>query len=126
MLDEMDKLGVGFHGDPSSALLEVLDPEQNTTFKDHYLDVPFDLSKVLFVGTANVLDNIPGPLRDRMEVIELPGYTQEEKLEIAKRYLVKRQLEANGLKAEQASIEEEALLRLIDGYTRFQAFYKGK
>ncbi len=118
MLDEMDKLGVGFHGDPSSALLEVLDPEQNSTFKDHYLDVPFDLSKVLFVGTANVPDNIPGPLRDRMEVIELPGYTQEEKLEIARRYLVGRQLEANGLKAEQASVDDEALERLIDGYTR--------
>ena len=118
MLDEMDKLGVGFHGDPSSALLEVLDPEQNSTFRDHYLDVPFDLSKVLFVGTANVLDNIPGPLRDRMEVIELPGYTQEEKLEIARRYLVARQLEANGLKSEQASIDDEALERLIDGYTR--------
>ena len=118
MLDEMDKLGVGFHGDPSSALLEVLDPEQNSTFKDHYLDVPFDLSQVLFVGTANVPDNIPGPLRDRMEVIELPGYTQEEKLEIARRYLVARQLEANGLKAEQASIDDEALEQLIDGYTR--------
>jgi len=118
MLDEMDKLGVGFHGDPSSALLEVLDPEQNSTFRDHYLDVPFDLSKVLFVGTANVLDNIPGPLRDRMEVIELPGYTQEEKLEIARRYLVARQLEANGLEPEQASIDDEALRRLIDGYTR--------
>ncbi len=118
MLDEMDKLGVGFHGDPSSALLEVLDPEQNSTFKDHYLDVPFDLSKVLFVGTANVLDNIPGPLRDRMEVIELPGYTQEEKLEIARRYLVGRQLEANGLKAEQASVDDDAIEKLIDGYTR--------
>jgi ATP-dependent Lon protease len=118
MLDEMDKLGVGFHGDPSSALLEVLDPEQNSTFRDHYLDLPFDLSKVFFVGTANVLDNIPGPLRDRMEVIELPGYTQEEKLEIAKRYLVRRQLEANGLAQGQASISEDALQALIDGYTR--------
>jgi ATP-dependent Lon protease len=118
MLDEMDKLGVGFHGDPSSALLEVLDPEQNSTFRDHYLDVPFDLSKVFFIGTANVLDAIPGPLRDRMEVIELPGYTHEEKLEIAKRYLVQRQLEANGLTAAQASIDDAALGALIDGYTR--------
>ncbi len=118
MLDEMDKLGVGFHGDPSSALLEVLDPEQNSTFRDHYLDVPFDLSKVLFIGTANVLDAIPGPLRDRMEVIELPGYTQEEKLQIARRYLIARQLEANGLEAEQAAIDDEALVSLISGYTR--------
>ncbi|HEX6996620.1 MAG TPA: endopeptidase La [Gammaproteobacteria bacterium] len=118
MLDEVDKLGAGFHGDPSSALLEVLDPEQNSTFRDHYLDLPFDLSKVFFIGTANMLENIPGPLRDRMEIIELAGYTQEEKLEIAKRYLVARQLKANGLTAEQASISEAALARLIDGYTR--------
>ena len=118
MLDEMDKLGVGFHGDPSSALLEVLDPEQNSTFRDHYLDVPFDLSKVLFIGTANVLDSIPGPLRDRMEVIELPGYTQEEKLQIARRYLVKRQLAANGLHDDQAAISDAAIAALIDGYTR--------
>src|SRR5690606_16176223 len=118
MLDEMDKLGVGFHGDPSSALLEVLDPEQNSTFRDHYLDVAFDLSKVFFIGTANVLDNIPRPLRDRMEVIELAGYTPDEKLEIAKRYLVDRQLKANGLTPEQASISEDALRTIIDGYTR--------
>ncbi|HLF11294.1 MAG TPA: endopeptidase La [Gammaproteobacteria bacterium] len=118
MLDEMDKLGVGFHGDPSSALLEVLDPEQNSTFRDHYLDVPFDLSKVLFVGTANVLENIPGPLRDRMEVIELPGYTQEEKLAIASRYLVRRQIKANGLQESQITLSEAALKALIDGYTR--------
>jgi ATP-dependent Lon protease len=118
MLDEMDKLGVGFHGDPSAALLEVLDPEQNSTFRDHYLDVPFDLSKVLFVGTANMLENIPSPLRDRMEIIELPGYTQDEKLAIATRYLVQRQLEANGLKAEQVSVTEGAIAAVIDGYTR--------
>jgi ATP-dependent Lon protease len=118
MLDELDKLGVGFHGDPSSALLEVLDPEQNSTFRDHYLDLPFDLSKVLFIATANVVDSIPGPLRDRMEIIDLSGYTQEEKLEIAQRYLLKRQLRANGLSAEQAEITETALAALIDGYTR--------
>ena len=118
MLDEMDKVGVGFHGDVSSALLEVLDPEQNNTFRDHYLDVPFDLSKVMFIGTANVLDSIPAPLRDRMEIIELPGYTREEKLEIAKRYLVRRQLEGTGLTEEQACIHEDAIDALIDSYTR--------
>jgi ATP-dependent Lon protease len=118
MLDEMDKLGAGFHGDPSSALLEVLDPEQNATFRDNYLAVPFDLSKVFFVATANQLDTIPGPLRDRMEIIELPGYTQEEKLEIARRYLVQRQLKANGLSAEQASITDAALQEIAAHYTR--------
>jgi len=118
MLDEMDKLGVGFHGDPSAALLEVLDPEQNSTFSDHYLDLPFDLSKVLFIGTANVLENIPGPLRDRMEIIELPGYTQDDKLAIATRYLVERQRKANGLKEDQAVVTEEAIRAVIEGYTR--------
>ena len=118
MLDEMDKLGVGFHGDPSSALLEVLDPEQNATFRDNYLGVAFDLSRVMFIGTANVLDAIPGPLRDRMEVIELPGYTEEEKLEIARRYLVRRQLTANGLTPEMCSITDDALRAIIRDYTR--------
>ena len=118
MLDEMDKLGAGIQGDPSSALLEVLDPEQNNTFQDNYLGVPFDLSRVMFVGTANLLDNIPGPLRDRMEVIELPGYTEDEKVEIAKRYLIDRQREAAGLTPEQFGITEEALRRIITGHTR--------
>ena len=118
MLDEMDKLSASFHGDPSSALLEVLDPEQNNTFRDNYLGVPFDLSKVLFIGTANVLDNIPGPLRDRMEIIELPGYTEEEKVEIGRRYLLQRQLEANGLKPEQAGLSDDALRALVRDYTR--------
>ena len=99
MLDEIDKMGTGIHGDPASAMLEVLDPEQNGTFRDNYLDVPFDLSRVVFITTANMLETIPGPLRDRMEIIALSGYTAGEKLEIAKRYLVRRQLEANGLKA---------------------------
>jgi ATP-dependent Lon protease len=118
MLDEIDKLGQGFHGDPNAALLEVLDPEQNHTFRDSYLGVPFDLSKVVFLTTANVLDAIPGPLRDRMEIIQLPGYTAEEKLEIAKRYLVRRQLEANGLKADQVQIGDALLAAIIRDYTR--------
>jgi ATP-dependent Lon protease len=119
MFDEIDKLGQGgFHGDPSSALLEVLDPEQNARFRDNYLGVDFDLSRVFFITTANMLDTIPGPLRDRMEIIHLPGYTEEEKLEIAKRYLVKRQLEANGLKAEQVQLKEETLRTIIADYTR--------
>lgn len=118
MLDEMDKLGASFHGDPSAALLEVLDPEQNATFRDNYLAVPFDLSRVMFIGTANVLDAIPGPLRDRMEVIELPGYTEDEKVEIAKRYLLKRQLEATGLSADQVEVTEDAIRALIRDYTR--------
>jgi ATP-dependent Lon protease len=118
MLDEIDKLGQGIQGSPSAALLEVLDPEQNNTFRDNYLAVPFDLSRVVFITTANVLDTIPGPLRDRMEIISLSGYTDGEKLEIAKRYLVKRQLEANGLKPEQAEISDAALREIIDHYTR--------
>ena len=118
MLDEVDKLSASHQGAPFSALLEVLDPEQNNTFRDNYLGVPFDLSKVLFIGTANVLDSIPGPLRDRMEIIELTGYTEEEKLQIARRYLLKRQLEANGLSADQVQVSEEALRKLIVDYTR--------
>src|SRR6202140_2188015 len=118
MLDEVDKLSASHQGDPFSALLEVLDPEQNNTFRDNYLAVPFDLSKVLFIGTANVLDAIPPPLRDRMEIIELTGYTEEEKLQIAKRYLLARQLTANGLNAAQVEVSEEALRRVIVDYTR--------
>jgi ATP-dependent Lon protease len=118
MLDEIDKLGAGFHGDPSSALLEVLDPEQNGTFRDNYLGVPFDLSKIFFIATANVLDSIPGPLRDRVEVIQLPGYTEDEKLQIARRYLVGRQLTANGLTPEICTITDEALRSIIRDYTR--------
>ncbi|SFF64879.1 ATP-dependent Lon protease [Fontimonas thermophila] len=119
MLDEIDKLGAGgFHGDPSSALLEVLDPEQNASFRDNYLAVPFDLSRVMFIATANQLDTIPGPLLDRMEVIELSGYTESEKLEIARRYLIKRQLEANGLSAAQCQITEPALVTIVRSYTR--------
>src|ERR1700722_8667724 len=118
MLDEVDKLSASHQGDPFSALLEVLDPEQNNTFRDNYLAVPFDLSKVLFIGTANVLDSIPAPLRDRMEIIELTGYTEEEKLQIARRYLLARQLKANGLASDQVEVSEEALRRLIADYTR--------
>ena len=119
MLDEIDKLGAGgFHGDPASAMLEVLDPEQNSSFRDNYLAVPYDLSSVLFIATANVLDTIPGPLRDRMEVIHLPGYTAQEKLEIARRYLVERQRKASGLTAEQIALTDEALETIIHDYTR--------
>lgn len=118
MLDEMDKLGSGFHGDPSAGLLEVLDPEQNGTFRDNYLAVGFDLSHAMFIATANVLDDIPGPLRDRMEVIELPGYTEDEKAQIAMRYLVGRQIVANGLTTEQVSISEDAVRAIVREYTR--------
>jgi ATP-dependent Lon protease len=118
MLDEIDKLGRGVQGDPSAAMLEVLDPEQNNTFRDNYLGVPFDLSRVVFIATANMLDSIPGPLRDRMEIISLPGYTEQEKLQIASRYLVRRQMEANGIKEGQVEITEPALREIVHYYTR--------
>jgi ATP-dependent Lon protease len=118
MLDEIDKLGAGIQGDPGAALLEVLDPEQNNTFRDNYLAVPFDLSRVVFITTANMLDTIPGPLRDRMEIISLSGYTADEKLQIAKRYLVRRQFDANGLKSDQVEIGEDVLREIIANYTR--------
>ncbi len=118
MLDEIDKLGAGIHGDPGAALLEVLDPEQNNTFRDNYLGVPYDLSRVVFITTANMLDTVPGPLRDRMEIISLAGYTAEEKLQIARRYLVKRQMEANGLKEGQVEIDDDVISDIIQLYTR--------
>ena len=118
MIDEIDKMGADFRGDPASAMLEVLDPEQNGSFRDHYLDLPFDLSKVMFITTANQLEPIPGPLRDRMEVIQLSGYTEAEKLEIAKRYLVPRQVERNGLSPARIEFTDAGLRLLIDGYTR--------
>ncbi len=118
MIDEIDKMGADFRGDPSSAMLEVLDPEQNETFRDHYLDLPFDLSHVMFVTTANTLETIPGPLRDRMEVIQLAGYTEEEKLEIAKRYLVPRQVQRNGLTRSRISFSDAGLRTIITDYTR--------
>ncbi|MBL8533878.1 MAG: endopeptidase La [Betaproteobacteria bacterium] len=119
MLDEIDKLGAGgFHGDPSSALLEVLDPEQNSKFRDNYLGVDFDLSRILFIATANQLDTIPGPLRDRMEIVQLPGYTEQEKLQIARRYLLQRQRETNGLSPDQVTVTEPALQAIVSDYTR--------
>ncbi|MEA2420019.1 MAG: ATP-dependent Lon protease, partial [Thermoleophilaceae bacterium] len=118
MIDEIDKMGADFRGDPSSAMLEVLDPEQNENFRDHYLDLPFDLSNVFFICTANLLDPIPRPLLDRMEVIELSGYTEEEKLEIGKRYLVPRQMERNGLSKSRIEFTDDALKAIIEGYTR--------
>ena len=118
ILDEIDKLGRDFRGDPASALLEVLDPAQNSTFRDHYLDVPFDLSKVLFLTTANVLDTIPGPLRDRMEVLELQGYTEHEKVQIARNYLIPRQIQENGLETSDIAFSLDAIRFIIHRYTR--------
>jgi ATP-dependent Lon protease len=118
MIDEIDKMGADFRGDPASAMLEVLDPAQNSTFRDHYLDLPFDLSDVLFIATANILDTVPAPLQDRMEVIQLAGYTNDEKLHIAKRYLAPRQLEANGLKPSQVELKDAAITAIINEYTR--------
>jgi ATP-dependent Lon protease len=118
MIDEIDKMGADFRGDPSSAMLEVLDPAQNSTFRDHYLDLPFNLSEVLFIATANILDTVPPALQDRMEVIQLAGYTVEEKLHIARKYLVPRQLEANGLRPSQIGIADPALNAIVDEYTR--------
>jgi ATP-dependent Lon protease len=118
MLDEVDKIGASFQGDPASALLEVLDPEQNSGFRDHYLDVPFDLSSVMFIATANQLDTIPRPLLDRMEVIRLSGYILEEKVEIARRYLIPKALSSHGLKKGQVTIQKNALVHLIDSYAR--------
>jgi ATP-dependent Lon protease len=118
MIDEIDKMGASFQGDPASALLEVLDPEQNNSFRDHYLDLPFDISHVFFIVTANTLDTIPPPLLDRMEIIELPGYIDEEKLEIARRYLVPKSLEKNGLKKSQVRYTKDSLLHIASGYAR--------
>jgi ATP-dependent Lon protease len=118
MIDEIDKMGASFQGDPASALLEVLDPEQNSSFRDHYLDLPFDISHIFFIVTANTLDTIPPPLLDRMEIIQLPGYIDTEKLEIAKRYLVPKSLEKNGLKKTQVKYTKESLLHIANGYAR--------
>src|SRR5688500_11984509 len=118
MMDEVDKIGHDFRGDPSAALLEVLDPEQNNAFADHYLEIPYDLSKVMFVATANMADPIPPPLRDRMEVLDLPGYTRREKLAIARRHLIPKQLEEHGLTDERLTITDEAIEEIIEHYTR--------
>jgi ATP-dependent Lon protease len=118
MIDEIDKMGLSFQGDPASALLEVLDPEQNIAFRDHYLDLPFDISHVFFIVTANTLDTIPAPLLDRMEIIQLPGYIDVEKLEIARHYLIPKSLEKNGLKKNQVKYTRDALLHIANGYAR--------
>jgi ATP-dependent Lon protease len=118
MIDEIDKMGADYRGDPASAMLEVLDPEQNSSFRDHYLDIPFDLSRVMFICTANDLDRIPAPLHDRMEIIRLAGYTEEEKLQIAKRYLVPRQIDRSGLKRSQIGFSDTGLRAIVSDYTR--------
>ena len=118
MLDEIDKLGMDYRGDPSSALLEVLDPEQNSTFADHYLEVDFDLSKVMFIATANYQDPIPPALRDRMEIIDFSGYIEDEKVKIAKRHLIPKQLKENGLTSKDVTLEETGVKELISSYTR--------
>ena len=118
ILDEIDKVSADFRGDPSSALLEVLDPEQNSTFKDNYLEVDYDLSKVLFIATANSLDSIQPPLRDRMEIIDITGYTLEEKVEIAKRHLIPKQVKEHGLKVKDISFDKKALTKIVNDYTR--------
>ena len=118
MLDEIDKVGLSYRGDPTSALLEVLDPEQNNSFYDNYLELEYDLSKVLFIATANSLETIPAPLRDRMEIIHISGYTQEEKLQIARKYLVPEQIQENGLTRKQFRITDPAIEKVIDEYTR--------
>ena len=121
ILDEIDKVGTDYRGDPSSALLEVLDPEQNSTFSDHYLEVPFDLSKVLFIATANRADTIPPPLLDRMEIIELPGYTASEKVRIGREFLLPRQLSEHGIPGNAVTLSDEVLLRIVEGYTARRA-----
>ena len=118
LLDEIDKMGADYKGDPSAAMLEMLDSEQNVAFYDHYLEVPFDLSDVLFITTANTLDTIPAPLLDRMEVISLPSYTREEKFQIAKRHLLKKQMKKHGLTAQSFRVTDAALYELVDSYTR--------
>src|SRR5438874_5551150 len=118
LLDEVDKLGISFQGNPASALLEVLDPAQNDSFTDHYLGVPFDLSEVLFIATANFVQNIPGPLFDRMEAVDFAGYTEREKAEIAKKYLIPRQIEDSGLKSKNITFTDEAVMSIVTNYTR--------